>query len=391
MIYKLNGRKYYRVKFQFKGETIHKCTRATDAKTARSIEATLRSELAKGNWGILERKPASTLKEFLSKDFLPFTRTRFAEKAKTLEYYEYGADRLIISDLASLRLPEINGKHATQFAARNANLAASTINCGLRTLRRALNLAFEWGKLDKPVRIPLAKGERQRNRVLSDGEIKLYLCNCRQPWKDAAILILGTGMRPGEVYSLRWEFVLLNDSGGLIQVSEGKSRAARRLLPMIPDVYQMLMGRHEAQNKPAEGWVFPSTARDGHLEQGTAKTQHSAAIANVNAETVKTNAKRHAVGEKSLPLPLAAFEPYVMRHTALTRMAPCCDAFTLARIAGHSSITITQRYCHPQADAVEAAFSKFGNRGELVTEAGHHEEQLPPSTEREQPSSILAA
>jgi hypothetical protein len=36
-----------------------------------------------------------------------------------------------------------------------------------------------------------------------------------------------------------------------------------------------------------------------------------------------------------------------------------CDAFTLARIAGHSSITITQRYCHPQADAIERAFGKL--------------------------------
>jgi hypothetical protein len=31
----------------------------------------------------------------------------------------------------------------------------------------------------------------------------------------------------------------------------------------------------------------------------------------------------------------------------------------LARIAGHSSITITQRYCHPQADAIERAFAKL--------------------------------
>jgi integrase len=214
------------------------------------------------------------------------------------------------------------------------------------------------------VRVPLAKGERQRDRVLTDAEIKLYLDNCRQPWKDAATLILGTGMRPGEVYRLRWEFVLLNGTGGLIQVSEGKSKAAKRLLPMIPDVYAMLKGRHEAQGKPADGWVFPSGAKGGHLEQGTGKTQHSAAIAKVNAEALKANAKLEAAGEKLLPLSLPAFEPYVMRHTALTRMAPFCDAFTLARIAGHSSITITQRYCHPQADAVEAAFSKFGNRVE---------------------------
>jgi integrase len=158
---------------------------------------------------------------------------------------------------------------------------------------------------------------------------------------------------------------------------------------MIPDVYRMLIGRHEAQGKPADGWVFPSTARDGHLEQGTAKTQHSAAIAKVNAKTIKANAKRQVAGEKFLSLPLTTFEPYVMRHTALTRMAPFCDAFTLARIAGHSSITITQRYCHPQADAVEAAFSKFGNRSEVVTEAGHHEKHPPSSTDGKPPLSIL--
>jgi len=135
---------------------------------------------------------------------------------------------------------------------------------------------------------------------------------------------------------------------------------------MVPDVYRMLKERHEAQGRPAEGWVFPTSAKGGHLEQGTGKTQHSAAIAKVNAETVKENVRREAAGSKAVPLPLPAFEPYVMRHTALTRMAPFCDAFTLARIAGHSSITITQRYCHPQADAVEAAFSKFGNRSEVV-------------------------
>src|SRR5262245_29988622 len=37
------------------------------------------------------------------------------------------------------------------------------------------------------------------------------------------------------------------------------------------------------------------------------------------------------------------------------------DLFTLARIARHSSITITQRYVHPQADAIERALAPFGS------------------------------
>jgi len=70
---------------------------------------------------------------------------------------------------------------------------------------------------------------------------------------------------------------------------------------------------------------------------------------------------------------------------------PCCVVSTLARIAGHSSISITQRYCHPQADAVEAAFSKFGNRHEVVTEGGHHEKELPTAAAIEGQVSITAA
>jgi len=86
--------------------------------------------------------------------------------------------------------------------------------------------------------------------------------------------------------------------------------------------------------------VFPSGSREGHFNGNSAKDQHALALKN---SVVKR------------------FEPYVLRHTALTRLAESgCDAFTLARIAGHSSITITQRYIHPQADAIERAFLALG-------------------------------
>src|SRR5262249_42677168 len=54
------------------------------------------------------------------------------------------------------------------------------------------------------------------------------------------------------------------------------------------------------------------------------------------------------------------FVPYVLRHTTLTRLAKATngDVFALARIVGHSSITITQRYVHPQADTIEGIFAR---------------------------------
>ena len=57
---------------------------------------------------------------------------------------------------------------------------------------------------------------------------------------------------------------------------------------------------------------------------------------------------------------VAAFPPYTLRHTALTRLGEAAggDVFALARIAGHSSITIPQRYVHPQAEMIDRVFAK---------------------------------
>jgi uncharacterized repeat protein (TIGR03803 family) len=50
---------------------------------------------------------------------------------------------------------------------------------------------------------------------------------------------------------------------------------------------------------------------------------------------------------------------YWFRHTFLTRQAESgCDAWTMARIAGWSDISISKRYVHPSADAVLNALSK---------------------------------
>jgi site-specific recombinase XerD len=53
-----------------------------------------------------------------------------------------------------------------------------------------------------------------------------------------------------------------------------------------------------------------------------------------------------------------------LRHTALTRLGESgCDAFTLARIAGHSNIHMTMRYVHPQKQAIQRAFDNLAKSG----------------------------
>ena len=212
----------------------------------------------------------------------------------------------------------------------------------MRTLRRALNLAYQWRRIEKPARIFLAKGENQRDRVLTDKELSAYLAACPQPWKDCATIIAEEAVRPGEVFVLQWQHVVLNDRGGLIRIADGKSKAARRVLPMTPNVYALLQARYEAAGRPAEGWLFPSGSLEGHFNGDGASKLH--------ARSLKDSGVKR-------------FEPYVLRHTALTNLAKKgADAHTLARIAGHSSIVITMRYVHPQADAIERAFAMAHGR-----------------------------
>lgn len=164
------GRVYW-YHFVFNGQHIQQSSKQGNPRVARQMEAAHRTALARGEAGFRERKKVS-LGDFLKDEFLPFAESKFkAAKPRTLRYYQYGAKTLRESDFAALNLDDITDQHAGHYAAKRSNLSPSTVNCGLRTLRRALSLAYQWGKLDRMSKITLAKGERQRERVLTEVEV----------------------------------------------------------------------------------------------------------------------------------------------------------------------------------------------------------------------------
>ena len=98
--------------------------------------------------------------------------------------------------------------------------------------------------------------------------------------------------------------------------------------------------RFEAVGKPAQGWVFPAIEGTGHLSYNTIDCQHD------------RNLKRLKF--------LQRLRLYDLRHTFLTRLGKAgADAFTIQKIAGHSSILTSQRYVHPTPERVEQAISRL--------------------------------
>src|SRR5581483_3580803 len=168
-----------------------------------------------------------------------------------------------------------------------------------------------------------------------------WLCRNCEPLASVATILADTGMRPEECYRLRWEFVTwVNGRHGTLMVTHGNTAAARRVLPMTPRVRAILQSRWEAAGKPLEGYVWPVPSKSGHLEPSNLKKQHARALKDSKVRT---------------------FVLYSLRHTFLTRLgASGCDVWTLARIAGHSSVAISARYVHPSEDSVLAAVEKLG-------------------------------
>ena len=119
---------------------------------------------------------------------------------------------------------------------------------------------------------------------------------------------------------------------------------------MTPRVRATLEGVWLLAKKSAEGWVWPAQTQSGHAEPSTFRKAHLAAFNAIAEEAAKRNSK-----------PIRPFVLYSFRHTFLTRLAEGgVDVWTLAKIAGHSSIAISSRYVHPGEDAVLNAISRLG-------------------------------
>ena len=140
------------------------------------------------------------------------------------------------------------------------------------------NLPFEKTKEDAP-KIKLLRGEHHRDRVVTPDEEARYLAATGDLMADVATVLIDTGMRPEENSRLRWESISwTNGQYGTVQITHGKTAAARRIPPMSPRVRSLLGRRWRDAGQPFEGWVWPAPTKSGHLEPSTVKKQHARAL-----------------------------------------------------------------------------------------------------------------
>jgi len=190
-----------------------------------------------------------------------------------------------------------------------------------------LGKAAEWGVIAAAPRIKLMKEEGRSATIDNNAESKL-LEAASQPLRDVLTIMLDSGMRPGEVFRMRWEDI--GWDRGMIFIPRGKTPRSRRFLPMSDRVQKALSVRRKDQS---EGWVFPSDSKPGHI------TTVAKAF-----EDARTEAKL----SKEIKL-------YSARHTFATKvMGETGDLSLVMRALGHTNAQTAMIYQHPSLETVRA-------------------------------------
>ena len=308
------------------------------------------------------RRP--TLREF-SERFLQAVRIRCADKPRTVEFYAQQTRYLLAFEaLASRHLDEIDETLIEEFCqTRRQQVSTATTNRALAVLRRMLRLAHEWRVIDRIPKIRLLRGERNREFVLSRDQERIYLEFCPQILHDAAVLMLDTGLGPGETLALQWPDI----HPDYLQVREGKTRYRARSLSLTSRVWSTLEVR---RRNCTSNFVFAGERNNPPLPSSLAHL--------------------HAQVRRKLKLP-QLFVLYSLRHTALTRLGETgADAYTIMRIAGHSSITTSQRYVHPSSETVGLAIARLDAANQKALQQAASEDGTDTRTDTELASSSVS-
>ena len=337
--------KVYWYHFEFQGRRIQESSGFKNKTRALRAEAKRKIDLLDRRAGFTRSKPAPKFEEYC-KQFLGWSKQQ--HRPKTHELHELNCKTLkrffrgkYLDEITSEMVEDFKSARKQERIqwAKNRSVTAATVNRALTTLKLLFHQAERSGYAVKnPVLgIAMFREPLDSMRVISFEEQAAYLTETSQPLRDIAKIILDTGMRPEEVFRMRVEN--LDFKQKTIFNPCGKTKAARRTIPMTDDALSLLKVRVKKATNLGTPYLFRSR-HDVQQPIGSVKKAHSAAVKRAKIQRY--------------------FRLYDLRHTFATRAVDAgTDLPTLSSLLGHASILMTMRYVHPAAEQKKTAIEKF--------------------------------
>ena len=253
--------------FQYKHQHVQKSTKCQNKRDAETVERAYRTQLAKGEVGIIAKPVAPDFSGAVD-GFLEWARTEHRAKPNTIRSYESTSvalkkffldKRLNTIDSGDVekykewrsrqttrpRSKKLDARKKIACTLKPTILRPATVNRELALLKIIFNFYIRRDILIKnPVsRVRFFAEDNCQMRVVSIDEERRYLMAASQPLQDFATIMVDTGMRPEEV--ARIERKNVNLVQGYVFVPFGKTKAAKRKIPLTGRVLELLSKRIE--------------------------------------------------------------------------------------------------------------------------------------------------
>ena len=260
-----------------------------------------------------------------AKDYIKYARD--IQKKRS-----WDRDRIVIDNLLEsfngLRLSEITSDKIVEYQGKRLGQGKKprTVNLELSCLNRMYNIADLQGKYkgSNPVKRVKALDQHYDSDRILTAEEEHRLMQAAPPYLgDIIVCALNTGMRRGEMLTLKWQNVNLDHDYLLLESSITKTKRNRRV--PVNSILRNVFIRLRTERKGEH--VFTDSL-------GIAP-----ASANVIIYTFKVALRRANI---------TGFRFHDLRHTSATRMVEAgVPLFTVGQILGHRNPQTTMRYAHP--------------------------------------------
>lgn len=324
----------------------------TDSQTKSEAEAVLRARLSdNARCEILGTLDSGLIKpvlfqEFYEKQYLPYAQTRLRTSSDSR--LEYLAKR-ILPYFGGLTLRSISARQIEEYMQKRSQAgskpAPATINKERSLLSAVLNTACRRCLIDvNPVsRVRPLRENNIKDRWLTTEEVSAIIEKA-EPWVRAFILFaVNTGLRVGEICSLRWNDI--DSNPGFVRIGEESKGRKIRYVPLNSAAKAAIdtQSRHMVRN-PESGRPIPvpfifvnARFKDAYRPKSV---YHSfVAAVRAVADDLLANGRDAE--------PLAGITFHTLRHTfaswVIQRGIPLAE---VQQYLGHSSDVTTRRYAH---------------------------------------------
>jgi integrase len=269
-VYKRTSSGPYWIDYFSDGKRIRESTNTKSKTVAERCLASRCGEVVQGKFSLEKIKRSPFFHDF-AELYLEWAK----EHKKSWERDWYSIKKLEIV-FGSRNLSAINPFLVEGYKRQRKEVVSpATVNREVACLKRILNVAVEWKKLQSnPIReVKPFKEPRVNERFLSEEEAVRLLSACSSSLRPVVLTALNTGMRKQEILSLTWDRVNFKDrSLRLVETKNGEQRDVPlnatmvTLLKSLPKSGEFVFTNSRGKRYQCVTKVFTSTLQRANIE-----------------------------------------------------------------------------------------------------------------------------